>query len=52
MNKQEPQIKYVSMDKIKPWPGNPKRHDTDLIRKSILRHGFVGRAIMECGAYT
>lgn len=33
-------IKYVPLDKIKPWGKNPKKHDKEQIRISIERYGF------------
>lgn len=34
-------IEYVRLDEIERWPHNPKRHNKDRIRRSILRFGFV-----------
>lgn len=33
-------IKYIPLDELKPWEGNPKNHDVDAILDSIQTFGF------------
>lgn len=40
-NDERIRIEYVSIDEIKRWPKNPKRHDLDAIGASIDRFGYV-----------
>lgn len=38
--REELTLKYIPLSTIKQWMGNVKRHDVDIIIKSIERHGF------------
>ena len=34
------EIKYIDIKELKPWPRNPRKHDIESLKKSIVAFGF------------
>lgn len=51
MNIPAPVVESVALDKLKPWPGNPKLHAADDIRKSIETFGYADPILVQKGTY-
>jgi hypothetical protein len=46
---QDPRIEYVSIDELPPWPRNPKLHDRDSTKESLMRFGFTAPVLVDEG---
>lgn len=44
---EQPRIEYVALRDLKKWPGNPKGHDIEGVKDSIIRFGFRGAVIFD-----
>lgn len=40
-------IEYVELSELKKWPQNPKRHDENVLERSVARFGFVSPILVD-----
>jgi site-specific DNA-methyltransferase (adenine-specific) len=47
MSNRQIKVSYLTLDKLRLWKGNPKRHDIPSLQVSLSRFGFVAPVILD-----